>query len=116
MNNLNENTLEQTVLSWFEEMGYAIAYGPDISPDGNMSERDEYDNVALEERLRSALESINPQIPESAIDDAIRKVLVTESPSLVENNRKFHRMLTEGIDVSCYLFGIDFCLVIASVP
>ena len=38
-------------------------------------------------------------MPEEAIEEAIRKVTRTESPSLVENNRRFHRMLTEGVPV-----------------
>src|SRR5262249_14163908 len=34
-----------------------------------------------------------------ALDEAIRKVTRTEIPSLVENNRRFHRMLVDGVPV-----------------
>jgi type I restriction enzyme R subunit len=50
-------------------------------------------------RLRQTLARINPKIPSEAIEEAIRKILSTESPSLVENNRRFHRFLTDGINV-----------------
>ncbi|MBW2595055.1 MAG: hypothetical protein JRC93_03620 [Deltaproteobacteria bacterium] len=32
---LDENILEQTTLGWFHDLGYGIAFGPDISPDGS---------------------------------------------------------------------------------
>jgi type I restriction enzyme R subunit len=50
-------------------------------------------------RLQTALENINPNIPPDAISEAVRKITRTESPSLIEDNRRFHRMLT-GVDVS----------------
>jgi type I restriction enzyme R subunit len=50
-------------------------------------------------RLQTALENINPNIPPDAISEAVRKITRTDSPSLIENNRRFHRMLTDGVDV-----------------
>ena len=49
--------------------------------------------------LQSALRNINPNIPPDAIDGAFRKITRTESPSLIENNRRFHRMITYGVAV-----------------
>ena len=40
-----------------------------------------------------------PPRPRTARDEAFRKVTRTETPSLVENNRRFHRMLVDGVDV-----------------
>ena len=96
---ITEDAIEQTTLEWLKELGYGIAYGPDIST----SERDEsahYTDVVLIGRLRSALERINPKLPDNAIDEAIRKVSRPESPSLIENNQAFQKMLTDGIDIS----------------
>ena len=98
-----EDTLEQTALIWLSELGFEVAFGPDLAFDGTAPERSEsaaFSDVVLEGRLRDALLRINPDVPEEAIDDAMRKVLRPESPSLIENNRTFHRMLTDGIDVS----------------
>lgn len=50
-------------------------------------------------RLRAALIRINPSIPPSAIDGALRKLTVPESPNLFVNNHTFHRMLTDGVAV-----------------
>src|SRR5690606_16113752 len=35
-----------------------------------------------------------------AIEDALRQVTRTDSPLLIVNNRAFHRMLTDGVDVT----------------
>ena len=100
MSGLTETTLEQTARDWFEALGWQIAFGPDISPDGPARERQDYDQVVLIGRLQIALANINPNIPPDAIEEAVRKIARADSPSLIENNRCFHRMLTDGVDVS----------------
>ena len=47
----------------------------------------------------SALSRINPNIPSSSLEDAIRKLVMHRSPNLFTDNHLFHRMLTDGIDV-----------------
>ena len=103
MKKFTENQIEQTTLDWFENLGYNIKHGPDIAFDGSRPERDaeaNYTDVILIDRLRETLERINSDLPFEAIDEAIRKITLAESPSLIENNRTFHRMLTDGVDVS----------------
>ncbi|HET6674885.1 MAG TPA: type I restriction endonuclease subunit R, partial [Nitrospiraceae bacterium] len=100
MNNISETILEGTMLGWLVELGYEYAHGPDIAPDGEAPERGDYGQVVLTRRLRDALVRINPEVPDEAIDDALRQITRTDSPSLIVNNRAFHRMLTDGVDVS----------------
>ncbi|MCH7954375.1 MAG: type I restriction endonuclease subunit R [Candidatus Marinimicrobia bacterium] len=99
MSKITENTIEQSALIWLGELGYSTLHGPDIAPEEPNSERSDYGQVVLLGRLQEALPRINPDLPSSAIEEAIKKITITESPSLIENNRKFHRMLTDGIDV-----------------
>jgi type I restriction enzyme R subunit len=94
-----ESHVEQATLEWLAELGYATAYGPDVEPEKLGAERDDFSEVVLSRRLRAALERINPQLPGSAIDDAMKKILVADSPSLIENNHRFHRLLVDGVDV-----------------
>jgi type I restriction enzyme R subunit len=98
---LTESEIEQATLNWFKELGYSILYGPDIAPGELLAERASYSDVILEGRLRSALAGINPSIPSEALEDAYRKLTKTihESPLLYENNYRFHKMFTDGIDV-----------------
>ncbi len=94
-----ESIVEDAALEWLEGMGYSVAHGPDIAHDGESPERASYDQVVLIERLQSALTNINPTIPPEAIEDAVKKITTTESPTLIQNNERFHRLLTDGVDV-----------------
>jgi len=94
-----ESVVEEATLSWLMSLGYTVAIGPDIAPDGLFSERTDYGQVVLVERLRQAIERLNPSIPQEAREDALRKVLRIHEPALVTTNRAFHRLLTDGVDV-----------------
>lgn len=95
---MSEAEIEAMCLDTLRGLGYGIVYGPDISVGGVAPERN-YGEVVLAGRLRAALRRINKSVPESAIDDAVKKVLRAESQDLVSNNRNFHRLVTNGINV-----------------
>ncbi|GEM_PF-910277 len=64
--------------------------------------RTSYSEVILRDRLHSALHRINPTIPDEAIAAAISEITTTDS-NLLENNRRFHKFLTDGIEVEYLL-------------
>ncbi len=99
MSPLAESTLEEVALSWLADLGYAVLHGQEIAPGMAAAERDAFGEVVLERRLRDAVERLNPDVPAEAREEAVRKVLNPESPSLVGNNRAFHRMLVDGVTV-----------------
>ena len=96
---LNESTVEDAALSWFKELGYGIGHGPHLAPGEPAAERDSFGDVVLVERLREAIRRLNPSIPAEAQEEALRKVLRPETPSLTANNRRFHAMLRDGVEV-----------------
>lgn len=96
---LNESTVEDAALSWFEGLGYAVAHGPHLAPGEPTTERDSFNDVVLVGRLRDAIERLNPAIPSDAQDEALRKVLRIGSPSPTQTNRAFHKMLRDGVEV-----------------
>ena len=96
---LNESIVEDAALTWFGELGYAIGHGPDLTPGEPAAERDSFGDVVLMERLREAIRRLNPDIPEEAREEALRKVLHPETPSLTGNNRRFHHQLRDGVEV-----------------
>jgi type I restriction enzyme, R subunit len=100
-----ESTVEEAVLEWSEALNYSVLHGPDIAPEEPAAERISYSDVILTDRLRAALSRLNPTIPDDALDEAFRKITRTETPSLIENNRRFHRMLVDGIDVEYHADG-----------
>jgi len=97
---ITENKIEEFAIELLEKSGYQYLYGPDIAPDGNRPERESFEDVLLLERLRKAVNRINPTIPQDAREDAIKQIQRLNSPELIANNEAFHRMLTEGIKVT----------------
>ena len=96
---MNENVVEQAALGWFESLGYVVERGADVSPGGPRPLRDDYEQVVLVPRLRAALRRINSDLSEDAIEQALRVVCRPPEPTLEQNNRWLHTLLTDGIDV-----------------
>jgi len=63
-----ESHVEEAALEWFEELGWSVLHGPDIAPDEPASERETYRDVILQGRLESAIDSLNPGLPNEAKD------------------------------------------------
>lgn len=96
---ISEAAVEGLALGWFGDIGYTAVYGPDLSPDGGAPERASHADVVLAGRLRAALERINPAIPADGLDDAVSQALRSASADLLANNRRFHRLLADGVQV-----------------
>ncbi|MBM4287375.1 MAG: type I restriction endonuclease subunit R [Deltaproteobacteria bacterium] len=94
-----ESEVEQAALAWLEGLGYAILSGPEIAPGGPQAEREDYGEVVLERRLRQALQKLNPQVPNDALEEAYRKLTLPDLPSLAANNHVIHTYLVEGVPV-----------------
>ena len=107
MTKITENTIEEFTIELLEHLGYQYIYAPDIAPDASTSsatgerpERNSYEDVLLTERLQNAIRRINPKVPNDSQEEALKEIQRINSPELIANNETFHRMLTEGINVS----------------
>lgn len=103
MTGLNENAIETMVTDLLEKQGYEYIHGPDIAPDSEEPtgwKRESFEEILLSETLRSSVQRINPEIPEEDVEAAIKQIERIGSPELIVNNETFHRMLTEGINVT----------------
>ncbi|WP_192977712.1 type I restriction endonuclease subunit R [Mammaliicoccus vitulinus] len=98
----SEDDLEQVALEWFEELGYTVKNGREISETGITPERESDKDVVLDNRLEAALRRINPELHNNAIQQAIHEISIEKSPNLLENNRTFHEMITNGVEVEHY--------------
>ena len=64
-----------------------------LGPDGTLG-RTNTRQAVLTRDLRAALERLNPDLPVSAIDDAIRTLTLYDvSRSMLQHNRDFYRLL-----------------------
>ena len=96
-----ESIVEDAALAWLDSLGYTVLHGPDIAAGELGAERSDpnYRDVVLERRLHQALEHLNPDLPTDALEDACRKLIRSDAPSLIERNRAVHRMLVNGVTV-----------------
>lgn len=99
MSAITEDTVEYAAIEWFQSLGYSYLDARTIAPGEPDFERDSFSDVVLERRLRDAIARLNPTAPSEAREDALRKVLRVEGPSLIAANQIFHRMFTEGVEV-----------------
>ena len=65
---ITESEVEEAALEILEGLGYEIVHGPDIAPDGANLERQSYADVLLLDRLRRAIDQLNPKAPREAAD------------------------------------------------
>jgi type I restriction enzyme, R subunit len=102
-----ESHLEELALETFARLGYEVLHGPDIAPGEPGAERASYADVVLTGRLDEALRRLNPDAPEDAVREARRAVLLAAAPTLLENNRRFHAQLRDGVEIEVTREGGD---------
>ncbi len=99
---LSEAAVELALLEQLRGLGYSIEREEDIGPDGHRPERESHDEVVLKKRFEDAVARLNPGLPLEARQEAVRRVMQSELPSLLEENRRLHKLMTEGVDVEYY--------------
>lgn len=99
---LSEAAVEQALLEQLRTLNYRIECEEDIGPDGHSPERESHDEVVLKKRFEDAVACLNAGLPLEARQEAIRKIMQSELPSLIEENRRLHKLITEGVEVEYY--------------
>lgn len=93
-----EADYENSVIELFrKDLGYEYVYGPDV-------DRDFYSPL-YEEVLVNSLYSLNSDLPEDAIQDALFKLKNFENGELVQKNAVFMDYLQNGIPVRYFING-----------
>lgn len=93
---LTESVAEEEALRWFEELGYSVVVAQKNDPG---ADRESLGEILLGPQLRAAVARLNPKLPEAAQEEALRKVLVQEHPSPVQENRRNHQFLVNGVEI-----------------
>jgi type I restriction enzyme R subunit len=94
-----ESHVEEAALGWLSDLGYSTVNSIEIGPDGWKSERANYGDVLLIDRLRAAIERLNPTLTPETRAEVLTKLRNAETPSLIAENRRLHRYLVEGVPV-----------------
>ena len=96
---VNENTIELSLIDQLVSQGYTYFNGTDISPIGENPQRESFSSVLLENQFKKSLKKLNPTLPESARVEAYQKVINLGTEDIMENNERFHTLLTNGVTV-----------------
>jgi type I restriction enzyme R subunit len=99
MSILSEADVEAILLNQLAGLGYTCLNDAVSCPEGVAPEREAYSDVLLMKRFRAAVDRLNPSLPPEAREDAVRKVIAAERPTLVEENRRLHHLLMDGVKV-----------------
>ncbi len=91
-----ESIVEQAALKWFKDIGYEYTPGSEIPTE----DRKDYREVVLKARLYDALTKLNPTLPPSCIEDAVRQLKTFQYPKIELNNREFHKLYRNGAVVT----------------
>ena len=102
---LTEEKIEQFAISLLGYLGYEYKHSNIIAPDGEHPERQTYSQVILENRLKRAIEILNPHIPLEAREQAFLQITTISTPDFLNNNETFHKYLTEGIEIEYQWHG-----------
>ena len=104
MDKMAESVVEEATLEWFEGLGFTVAHGPDLAPDGPSRERGSYADVVLLGRLRAALGHLNPTLPPEAIEEATAIDQEQAAAVMLEKYEIVAAML-HGFDYSAFFTG-----------
>lgn len=92
MQGLTEAAYENSVIELFQHMGYTQVYGPDIDS------RD-FNSPLYLDILEDSIFRINPNVPKSAIQEALFKIKNFDNGELLQQNKIFMDYLQNGITV-----------------
>jgi type I restriction enzyme R subunit len=100
MNNFTESEIEIFSLDELKDLGFSYIPGPSIAPDveaaqafmvaesaapyGEPEKRGSYGDVVLRHTLEQAIKHLNPALPETARQEALKAALSVYSPQLID--------------------------------
>ncbi|OYQ85897.1 DEAD/DEAH box helicase [Wohlfahrtiimonas chitiniclastica] len=104
MTKIYEDDIEQMAVEELEKLGFEFIHGPDIEPKGSNPLRT-YQDVLINEHVMDAIARLNPTLTEAQCAEVFRAITQIYSTSLISDNKTFHRLLTEGINLEVHQNG-----------
>lgn len=96
MSSPTERLVEDVAAVYFRAIGATVRRGAEIDDGG---ERGSAAEVVLKGRLAAALHRLNPDLPHDSVDEVVRVLSRPPHPTLIQNNRWFHALLTDGVEI-----------------
>jgi type I restriction enzyme R subunit len=93
---MNESAVEDVTTKQFADIGAQIRRGVEIDDAG---ERSDAGQCVLQGRLSAALHRLNPALHHEIIEGVVRTLAHPPHPTLIQNNRWLHALLSDGVEV-----------------
>jgi len=87
---MKEQDIELYAIDLLKKQGYGYL-------NGNQTERTSTKEVVLVERLRNAIDKLNPTLPHDVKTNALKQILNLSFFDLANNNEQFHNFFTAGV-------------------
>ena len=91
-----EQLVEDDAVAQLHALGLATARGIDVD---DAEERTDGSAAILARRANAALRRLNPHLPAETLEPLAAVLSRPPHPTLIDNNRWLHRLLTEGVPV-----------------
>ncbi|MFO1044175.1 MAG: type I restriction endonuclease subunit R [Planctomycetaceae bacterium] len=93
---LTEEIVESLAFDSFQAAGCKLLTGTDVDSAG---ERTIASSLIFPQRAKSAITRLNPHLPSESVDAVVANHAHPPHPTLIEDNRWFHDLLTNGVPV-----------------
>lgn len=102
---MTEDKIEQNALEILQSIGWQVLHGPDILTTSDQAGERNPTDAVMENRVRSALARLNPDASPEALDEAYKKIIRSNEPDLLHDNRQFHQLAIDGVDIETRVDG-----------
>ena len=92
---MDELTAELAAAAWFESVRIPVMSASELNEKRQFGPG----SVILTTVLSGVLRRLNPNLPHHTIEEAVRVLSRPPHPALIQNNRWFHTLVTDGVEV-----------------
>ena len=92
---MDELTAELAAAAWFESIRIPVMSASELTEERQFGPG----SVILTTMLSGVLRRLNPDLPHDTIEEVVRILSRPPHPTLIQNNRWFHALVTDGVEI-----------------
>ena len=92
---MDELTAELAAAAWFESVRIPVMSASELAEERQFGPG----SVILTTVLSSVIRRLNPDLPHDTIEEVVRILSRPPHPTLIQNNRWFHALITDGVEI-----------------
>ena len=92
---MDELTAELAAAAWFESVRTRVMSASEMTEERQLGP----ESVILTTVLSGVIRRLNPDLPHYTIEEVVRILSHPPHPTLIQNNRWFHELVTDGVEI-----------------